>query len=287
LAQLDLDTLTDESEKLLGPDLTERTCDLLFRASLKDCDAFLFVLNEHQTNATHEALARFFFYAARALERWTAANKGWTHLPPLICLLVYPGPGAWSAPSQFRDLFSVPDALSPTLSPFLPAFQILVDDLDKQADEELQAREGGALAKLCWLLLKHARTSSDLESKLRAWGVLLREVSESPRDLAAVARYTLIASPLTPNQVRATFRDVAGPAAEEAVVTAGEQLIEKGREKGRLEGERRLLLRQLRVRFGNVTPEVEARIGSASEAELETWSERVLTVASLDEIFAA
>ena len=34
-------------------------------------DALLLALLEHQSTATREALARFYFYAARALERWT------------------------------------------------------------------------------------------------------------------------------------------------------------------------------------------------------------------------
>jgi Domain of unknown function (DUF4351) len=65
-----------------------------------------------------------------------------------------------------------------------------------------------------------------------------------------------------------------------------EDLVEFGKDQGRLEGEAKLLLRQLALRFRTVPDEVATRVRSASEAELERWGERVLTAASLDEVFA-
>ncbi|MGE0708199.1 MAG: DUF4351 domain-containing protein [Planctomycetota bacterium] len=72
-------------------------------------------------------------------------------------------------------------------------------------------------------------------------------------------------------------------------MTAGERILEeirtKARQEGELEGERRLLLRQLRKRFGSLPADVEARIVAASEAELEQWAERVLSAQSLEGVF--
>ncbi|HEU4411387.1 MAG TPA: DUF4351 domain-containing protein [Polyangiaceae bacterium] len=65
-----------------------------------------------------------------------------------------------------------------------------------------------------------------------------------------------------------------------------EDLVEFGKDQGRLEGEAKLLLRQLALRFRAIPDEVAARVRSASEAELERWGDRVLTAASLDEVFA-
>ncbi len=289
VAQLDLDSLEDKSALLLGPDLTERTCDLLYEVQLKGEEALLYVLNEHQSTSTREALARFFFYAVRTLDRWTARedNKGWKHLPPVICLLVYQGPGAWSAPTQVSELFGVPDAFEAAVRPYLPSFQILVDDLGVHSNADLRGRDAGALAKLCWLLLKNARTSPDFDQELRSWGDLLRGVADSERDLTSVASYTLYASSLTPDEVRETFKAVAGPRAEEAVVTAGEQLIAEGEARGVAKGERKIFLRLLNVRFpGQVTPEIERRVRNATDAQLVAWGER-FTAKSLDAVFAS
>jgi predicted transposase YdaD len=82
-----------------------------------------------------------------------------------------------------------------------------------------------------------------------------------------------------------------GPEAKEAIVTAGQQLIEQGRQEGRREGRREgecaLLLRQLRRRFGDaVNADIEQRIATASIEQIDTWAERVLSAATLTELLA-
>jgi len=62
-------------------------------------------------------------------------------------------------------------------------------------------------------------------------------------------------------------------------------IVQKAREQGIERGERTLLLRQLGRRFGELPPEATERLGRASSPELETWTERVLDAATLDEVF--
>ena len=85
-------------------------------------------------------------------------------------------------------------------------------------------------------------------------------------------------------------------------MTTGKQLIDLGRQMGleqsrqqgleqsRQEGRQRLqelLLHLLRQRFGDaVDAPVERRIAMASIEQIETWTRRVLSVATLGELFA-
>ena len=57
------------------------------------------------------------------------------------------------------------------------------------------------------------------------------------------------------------------------------------REEGLQEGEARLLLRLLRLKFGPLEPEIEERVGSADADRLLEWGERVLTAGSLEDVF--
>jgi hypothetical protein len=59
--------------------------------------------------------------------------------------------------------------------------------------------------------------------------------------------------------------------------------LAQGRELGRREGERALLLRQLRARFGEVPASALARVENADIALLEQWAERMLSAKTLDE----
>ncbi len=62
--------------------------------------------------------------------------------------------------------------------------------------------------------------------------------------------------------------------------------FDQGRQEGRLEGEIRLLLRQLRRRFGKLPGWTEERLRRASSGMLEIWSERILTASTLEEVFS-
>ena len=71
-------------------------------------------------------------------------------------------------------------------------------------------------------------------------------------------------------------------------MTAAEQLIAKGRAEGRAEGRTEgraeVLIRQLTLKFGPLTPDARERVLSASEAELDRWSETILGAKSLVEV---
>jgi len=63
------------------------------------------------------------------------------------------------------------------------------------------------------------------------------------------------------------------------------QIREEGREEGRQEGEARVVLRQLRLKFGPLPSEIEERVRSADAGRLLEWSDRVLTAGHLEDIF--
>jgi predicted transposase/invertase (TIGR01784 family) len=74
---------------------------------------------------------------------------------------------------------------------------------------------------------------------------------------------------------------------EQGIQQGREQGIQQGREQGIQQGIQALLLRQLRLRFGDaVDTHVEQRIGTASAGQLEIWSMRVISAATLAELFA-
>jgi Domain of unknown function (DUF4351) len=58
----------------------------------------------------------------------------------------------------------------------------------------------------------------------------------------------------------------------------GQRTVRKG-------GQARLLLRLLRLKFGPLAPEIEERVHSADADRLLEWGERVLTAASIQDVF--
>ena len=63
------------------------------------------------------------------------------------------------------------------------------------------------------------------------------------------------------------------------------QGIEQGMRRGRVDGERAVLERLLRRRFGPLSPEVAARLAEAAGSDIETWAEKMLDADALDDVF--
>ena len=71
-------------------------------------------------------------------------------------------------------------------------------------------------------------------------------------------------------------------------MTAGQALFEQGREQGIQQGAKAILLRLLRQRFGDaVNADVEQCIATASMEQIDTWCLRMLSAATLGELFAS
>ncbi|MBP7149046.1 MAG: DUF4351 domain-containing protein, partial [Acidobacteria bacterium] len=82
-----------------------------------------------------------------------------------------------------------------------------------------------------------------------------------------------------------------GEAKDTLMVTIAQKWFEdgreKGREQGRDEGARELLFRLLRRKFGELPAPATERVLAADHATLLAWTERVLTAATLDDVFVA
>jgi Domain of unknown function (DUF4351) len=70
----------------------------------------------------------------------------------------------------------------------------------------------------------------------------------------------------------------------EGIERGTQRAIQEGLQAGEARGARQLLLRQLRKRFGELPPEVVARVESADRSWCEEMGERLLDATSLDEL---
>jgi hypothetical protein len=75
----------------------------------------------------------------------------------------------------------------------------------------------------------------------------------------------------------------AGTAAARTSSVTWADLPPRGERQGQRDGEQRLLLKMLRVRFGEL-PAVVARIEAAQVADIEVWGERAVTASRLDDV---
>lgn len=76
---------------------------------------------------------------------------------------------------------------------------------------------------------------------------------------------------------------------EEAMRTLGEQMsevfMERGIERGIARGQRGIILRMLRKRFGELPEDAVARVNAADPATLEGWADRLLVAKTLADVW--
>jgi AcrR family transcriptional regulator len=116
---------------------------------------------------------------------------------------------------------------------------------------------------------------------------VLRDAARAPQGLKAleqVLRYILEVNDehLAAEQLKALLEREIGPEAKDTIVTAAQRYIEQGRQEAKSE----VLLRLLRRRFGGaVNDEIERRIAAGSAEQIDTWTDRVISAATLAELF--
>ncbi len=170
--------------------------------------------------------------------------------------------------------------------------RFVLDDLGGESDEALRARAMTALGGLVLYCFRHARSPDELVRDLGAWSERILEVMSAPHGAAALGtvwRYVLMVHPGEPEAV---VQQLVGVLKEERVketlMTAGEILMQRGEARGEARGElhgRRVLLQKLlTLRFGPLSEGAILRVEAADVPTLDTWAERVLTAASLDEV---
>jgi predicted transposase/invertase (TIGR01784 family) len=335
---LDWSALSLRPGSFVDPALSSQHTDLLYSTKWRDGDeAFVYFLFEHQSAPPADGMMvfRLLRYKVRIWDSWRADHPKAKTLPMIMPIVMYHGLTHWSDARTFHSLLEVPAGLRPAVEPYLVGFTYVLHDLSEIPDDRLRDGAMTALAKLVAMCFKHARKNADFVGILGRWMDIMRDVAAAPNGLAALAqvmRYILhVNEHIEPEALQALLEREIGPKAKDAVMTAGERLIEQGIkqgigqgiqqgiqqgleqgiqkgieqgiqqgiqqgieqgieqgiQQGRQEAFQELVLHMLRQRFGDeVNARVEQRITTAPIEKLELWSGRVLSAATLTELFA-
>lgn len=283
-------TLTALPGRFVDKALTSRYTDVLFSVMLDGKRVFLYLLFEHQSTDSPLMAFRLLQYQVRIWSQFLEKNPTATRLPAIVPVVLHHSETGWTSTTRLEDLLDLDASMLDLLRPYVPGFQFVLDDVSGTPDEDLRSRAMTALGRLALFCFRHAREPDALIENLRDWNGLVEEVRGAPNGaaaLAAIFRYILLRNKQRDaGDVIQRLLLVAGEKARSEIMTAGEQLIERGRQEGLQEGQRGMLLRQLRKKFGALPNEAEARVHAASIEQIELWAERVITATTLAEVLA-
>ena len=298
VALFDWSSLQLQSANLASGKTGRSQCDLLFAVQRADAggSAFVYVLFEHQSTSDPLMLLRLLRYMVLIWERWLADNPG-PPLPPILPVVLSHDERGWRAGTHFHELVATDEPLAP----FIPSFEIVLDDLAVATDESLAARALPPGVVLTLWALRDARSPDTLRAHIPFWAELVAAFANVPGGQAALARVVRYVGEAAgersiPIDVFADEVIRHAPSTSEVIMDSWQKFQQKAHNKGRAEGLeqgvakgraealRETLLRLLRTKFGEPDAPARARVAQAEEPELTELLDRVLTADSLEAV---
>lgn len=220
---------------------------------------------------------------------WTRAREdGVERLPLILPMVLHHGERRWTAPRRLSELLDADEELLDLVGPLVPDFEFLLDDLVVTSERELQQRPMTSIAKLTVWALHAVRVGHD-PAALAHWLDELRQALQDSPNGEALRLFFVYLTEVdggTPLVEAIVDADVASEVREVAMGLRkkwAEEGRAEGRDEGRAEGSNRVLLKQLQLKFGPLSPGVEARVRAGSEEEHDRWTAQILTAQTLEE----
>jgi predicted transposase/invertase (TIGR01784 family) len=282
---LDLETLTIAKDTFVSGDQARHYSDLLYEVKLHGRgDGLVYFLFEHKSFHDRFTALQLLRYMAEIWELRRRQRKAAT-LPLIIPVVVYHGRKRRS-PTRLADLVAAPDTQS---AAYVPDFDISFQDFSPEADTQIKGSIELRLLCSC-LRAKRPHQRSPRHGDLPP----LRDLGDDACALqwvAAIYRYMAGTMNIDAEAVQDIAQQTLSTSKRDTVMTLAERLHRKGlmegKLEGRLEGRQSVLQRQLAKRFGDSVLDIrmQERLRSATPEELDTWAERILDAATIDDIF--
>lgn len=290
VARIDWPSMTPAPTSFVGALFRQRVGDLVFRARFKaGGDLLLWFLLEHQRRQDPWMILRIVDTESKMWQRWQRLHPRDVQLPAILPVVVYHGQEPWTAPTSMQEIYALPEDTHAAFGEHLLACGFVLDDLSRADDDALRSRRMEAFATLCLLALARAAAADFIDHLVTHWREELRAAlrgSEGERILLLLEYIYFANAHIDVESMRRQLVDVAGPEAEDTMMTLGEKLVQQGIERGVEKGQREMLIRLLGQRFGILPAAVTARVNAAGSVDLERWAERILDATTLDDVFA-
>jgi hypothetical protein len=260
-----------------------RETDVIWKFRRRDGGdpVYVYVLVEFQSRPDSSMPVRFMAYVGLFYQTLLDSQpaSAWRKLPLVIPIVLNTGGERWNVAT---DLGSLIGDLDPSAEIYRPQLRYHVIDEAAYPREKLAAL-ASPVADL--FRLETSRDWREVQSSVHR----LRQ-SLPPTEAALREAFGgWLQEVVLPRLRRSEEEKVSAARTLEEVETMLAESIDRWhreiREEGRQEGEARLVLRQLRLKFGSLAPEIEDRVRTADADRLLEWGERVLQVGRLEDVF--
>ncbi len=285
LSQIDFRTLERVSDSYVSEDLRSRADDIVWR--VRCGNRYVYLLIEFQSSIEPFMAVRVHTYVGLLYQDLLRAGRFATDdlLPAILPIVLYNGMRRWRAAENIASLI---EGAPIGLESYRAQGRYLLIDEGRYADNELAQMRNFAAVLFRLENCRQADKIPQIVATLVEW--LASSAQDGLSRAFSIWLNRVVLARLSGGRVmgidklweRQSMLSERFDEWEAEFLRRGRQ---EGRAEGRKEGEAALLLRQLKKRFGELPAAVDTRLRSAQPEQLEEWGERLLNVASLNELF--
>ncbi len=301
--RIDLGSGKRVAASFVSPKHENRESDVIWKFRRLDGGepVYVYILLEFQSRPDLSMPVRLMGYESLFYQSLLASQPaaGWRKLPLVIPLVVYNGPEPWNVAT---DLGSMIGDLDPSAEIYRPQLRYRLVDEAAYPREELAAlnspvadlfsieksRDWREVRESVHRLRQHVPPAEGaLRQAFETWlqKVILPRLGLSQEEVSATGTLEEVETMLA-DSIDRWNRELREKALQEGLQEGHQkglqEGLQEGLQKGLQKGEARILLQLLRLKFGPLTPEIEARVRSADADRLLKWSERILTADTLE-----
>ena len=276
---LDLNYLTKEDKSYVNEDLKESHSDMLYKTRINGQDGYIYILFEHKSYNDASVPLQLLKYILKIWEEKYNSKKN--KLPIIIPLVVYNGENKWNIETKLINLIEGIEELPEIMKQYIPTYQYEIYDF---SPEEKLGIVGLANLKAILQTTRVARvkTGEKFDEELRRAFELLVGIKDK-KTFDELFESCMLYLMYTRDDINIErVREVAKKVMDERgeiVMTIAEKLRNEGMEKGKIEGERELIIEILNQRFGeDFDKRLEEKIRNANEETINKIKKSILSI---------
>ena len=287
LQLLDLESIELSEDSFIDERLALYQSDILIRARTRASPVLIYILVDHKSYPDKWTVFQLLVYMVRIWERERSKNRKRNKLPCIIPVVFYHGSRKWSYPLDFASYVEINDD---DLRAHIPGFQTLMFNLQRV---DLGTIPSGIAFQVALRAFKH--TGRELRPHLRE---ILEKISKLPVDaktktfLSQLFEYILkVGGDFEIAALEDELRSVESNMSREVFMTLEEQILERGKVAGKIEGtiqeKQQVLIRLLEKKFGPLYDENKQRVlGNKDGDELDGAIDLILEADSVEGVLS-
>jgi len=137
LQTIDVGTIQAEKDSFIEQDLKEFYADLLFRANIRNREAYVYILLEHKSYSDYNVGVQLLRYMSAIWDKEIKKQKN-RRLPLILPIVLYQGKEKWGVSTQFADRIEGVETMEGSLRESIPHFKYYLYDFSSNSGEEIK-----------------------------------------------------------------------------------------------------------------------------------------------------